>query len=101
MRRFSHGLGTALLALLMAIGAAPGQSLGDKMLTLDLKAGEPVGDALARSSLKIKVGVLADVQGLYLPPLQDWNGERYQIRLQGGGIARPGSAGRPSGERCG
>lgn len=85
MRRFSHGLGAALLALLMATGAAPGQSLGDKMLTLDLKAGEPVGDALARSSLKIEVGVLADVQGLYLPPLQDWNGQRYQIRLQGGG----------------
>lgn len=84
MRPLSRRLGPALLALMLAVGAAADQPAEGQMPVLELKAGEPLGDAMARSSMKIEVGILPDLQGLYLPPLQDWNAERYQIRLRGG-----------------
>ncbi|MFV0334654.1 MAG: hypothetical protein ACK5JR_11375 [Tropicimonas sp.] len=55
-------------------------------LTLDIQAGEPLGDAMARSTMTIDIPIALDMQGLPLPPLSSWNGEgRYQLALQTGG----------------
>ena len=72
-----------------AVGTATMVTMAGKagatdMLTLDIQAGEPFGDALARSTMQTQITVPLGMQGVPLPVLGDWNGDRYQLRLQGG-----------------
>lgn len=71
-------------AILVLAGAAYTAWGTEQMLELDIQAGEPFGDVMARSSLKSKTNVLVDMQNVNFPPLDDWNGDRYQVRLRGG-----------------
>lgn len=54
--------------------------------TLDIQAGEPLGDAMARSTMTVDIPIAIDMQGLPLPPLASWDGKQhYQLDLQTGG----------------
>ena len=53
------------------------------LLLLDIQAGEPIGDAMSRSSLKKNHSIVLDMQGLRLP-MGGKESSRYQVRLQGG-----------------
>src|SRR5690606_29887820 len=54
------------------------------LLLLDIQAGEPLGDAMSRSTMKQDLPIALDMQNLRLPVLMDWGSTRYQVRLQGG-----------------
>ncbi|RCW79883.1 hypothetical protein [Paracoccus lutimaris] len=77
----------SVLVFMMGSLAAMAGSLGDsKPLTLDIQAGEPLGDAMTRSTMAVDIPITPDMQGLPLPPLASWNGNGpYQLALQAGG----------------
>ena len=79
-----YALGAAVLLIIIALTAPLGSKNMDDVLELDFQAGEPLADMMARSSLNIDVSIPLGMQGLPLPVLADWNGERYRLRLQGG-----------------
>lgn len=54
------------------------------MLELRIEAGEPLADAMARSTLRNDVKIALDMQELGLPPEAGWNGERFQVALSAG-----------------
>lgn len=74
----------AVLAVL-AISLAPlaGKAAMTDVLTLDIR-GEPFGETLDRSTLRIDTAIPLGLLGVPLPEIGEWNGRRYQIRLQGG-----------------
>lgn len=72
-----------LIGSLAAMAEPPGDS---KPLTLDIQAGEPLGDAMTRSTMTVDISITPEMQGLPLPPLASWNGDgQYQLALQTGG----------------
>lgn len=74
----------ALVAVAAMIhGMSWGRGQERDVLELDIQAGEPFGDAMARSSLKHDVGIPLDMQRLGLPRDDTWNGERFQVALRG------------------
>ena len=78
-------LGTlALLVCLVAAYAVYQNKALPPLLLLDIQAGEPLGDAMARSTMKQDLPITLDMQNLRLPVLMDWDSTRYQVRLQGG-----------------
>lgn len=77
----------ALALLLMATPAAMAHRM-DMVdpFTLDIQAGEPLGDAMARSTMTVDIPIALDMQGLPLPPVTAWSGKQhYQLVLQTGG----------------
>lgn len=54
-------------------------------LVLDIQAGEPIGDAMARSSMKADFPIVPDMLGLDMLPETSWiDHNPYQLRLQAG-----------------
>lgn len=77
----------SVLVFLIGCLATMAEPIGDsKPLTLDIQAGEPLGDAMTRSTMTVDISITPEMQELPLPPLASWNGDgRYQLALQTGG----------------
>ncbi len=65
----------------LSLGAVMMKADTMETFELDIRAGEPLADAMARSSLRIDVPITLGMHGIPLPPLADWSAERYRLRL--------------------
>lgn len=77
-----HWAMAAVATMTISAGAMAGTTTDTLML--DIQAGEPFGDTLARSTMQIETTIPLGQLAISLPELADWNGQRYQLRLQGG-----------------
>ena len=89
LHKYRIGFWLGILGFLVALAAAfalTPKTPATEVLKLDIQAGEPVADAMARSTMTADFLVAMDMQGLPLPPLASWSATGpYQIELQTGG----------------
>ena len=74
----------ALLAGVVAAYAVYQNKALPPLRLLDIQAGEPLGDALARSAMAQNIRIALDMQTLRFPLRRDGESPRYQVRIQGG-----------------